>query len=40
MVIVEVETAVLNRTKSRHAGFLERLDVGSAVLNQIEYARA
>src|SRR5262249_11709275 len=38
VVIVEVETVILNRTKSRHASFLERLNVGPAVFNQIEYA--
>src|SRR2546430_10392286 len=40
VMVVEVETVVLNRTKSRHACFLEWLDVSATVLDEIKNARA
>ena len=36
VVIIEIETAVLDRTERRHARFFHRLDICPAVLNQIE----
>jgi hypothetical protein len=38
VVIVEIKTAVLDRTESRYSGFLERFNIGAAVFNRIEHA--
>ena len=35
MVIIEIETAVLNRTKSGNTGFFHRFDIGANVFGKI-----
>ena len=37
-MIVEIETAILNRCKRWHACLFERLDVGTCVLGKTENA--
>src|SRR5215475_14785418 len=40
MVIIEIETTVLNRTKSRHTGLFHRPDVGPTMFDQSKHSRA
>src|SRR2546423_15197886 len=40
VMIIKIETAVLNRTESRHAGLFHRANVGATMFDQVEHACA
>src|SRR5438067_6719098 len=40
VMIIKIETAVLNRTESRHAGFFHRANVGPTMFDQVKHACA
>ena len=39
-MVIKIETVVLNWAERRHAGFLHRLNIGAATLDQIQHSRA